>query len=165
MNGAPTKDLILLVADQNMLFSVRGLLSRPTALGIRTVEHDVYPHPHHDPGCLLEAHDFLRPFVRIYARALVVFDREGCGREQRTRDELEQIVENHLSRNGWGDHAAAIAIDPELENWVWSNSPQVDLALGWKGRHPSLSEWLVQDGFAQVRDKKPTRPKKLWRKP
>jgi hypothetical protein len=66
----------------------------------------------------LEAHDFLRPFVRSYARALVVFDREGCGQEQRPRDELEQIVEQHLARNGWDDHAAAIAIDPELENWV-----------------------------------------------
>ena len=164
MNGAPTKDLIILVADQDMLFGLTGLLSRPVSLGIRAITHDVYPHPYHDPACLLEAHDFLRPFARIYARALVVFDREGCGQEQRTRDELEQIVENHLSRNGWDDHAAAIAIDPELENWVWSNSPQVDLALGWKGRQPSLSEWLVQEGFAQIRYNKPARPKEAMEK-
>jgi hypothetical protein len=164
MSGVPTKDLIVLVADQDMLFSLRGLLSRPGSLGIRAVEYDVYPHPHHDPACLLEAHDFLRPFVRSYVHALVVFDREGCGQEHRTRDELEQIVEKHLTRNGWDDHAAAIAIDPELENWVWSNSPHVDLALGWKGRQPSLSEWLVQDGFVQVRYNKPARPKEAMEK-
>jgi hypothetical protein len=164
MSGAPTKDLIVLVADQDMLFSLRGLLSRPASLGIRAVEYDVYPHPHHDPACLLEAHDFLRPFVRSYARALVVFDREGCGQEQKPRDELERIVEMHLARNGWDVRAAAIAIDPELENWVWSNSPQVDLALGWRGRQPSLWEWLVHDGFTQVRYQKPTRPKEAMEK-
>ena len=164
MNGAPTKDLIVLVADQDMLFSLRGLLSRPASLGFRAVEYDVYPHPHHDPACLVEAHNFLRPFVRTYARALVVFDRLGCGQEQRSREELEQIVENHLARNGWDVRAAAIAIDPELENWVWSDSPQVDIALGWKGRHPDLREWLVQDGFIQERNTKPTRPKEAMDK-
>ena len=164
MNDAQTKDLIVLVADQDMLFSLRGLISRPASLGIRAVEYDVYPHPHHDPACLLEAHDFLRPFARSYAHALVVFDREGCGQEQRSREELERMVETHLARNGWDDHAAAIAIDPELENWVWRNSPQVDLALGWKGRQPTLSEWLVQDGFVRVRYNKPTRPKEAMEK-
>lgn len=164
MNGAPTKDLIVLVADQDMLFSVKGLLSRPASLGIRAVAYDIYPHPHHDPGCLLEAHNFLRSFLRSHARALVVFDRQGCGHEQRPRDELEQVVETHLAQNGWNDRAAAIVIDPELENWVWSNSIHVDIALGWRGRQPSLWEWLVEDGFALKRHTKPDRPKEAMEK-
>jgi hypothetical protein len=40
----------------------------------------------------------------------------------------------------------------------------VELALGWKGRQPSLSEWLVQDGFAPVRYSKPTQPKEAMEK-
>jgi hypothetical protein len=164
MTGVATKDLIVLVADQDMLFSVRGLLSRPTALGTRPIAHDIYPHPYHDPACLLEAHNFLRPFIGSYARALVVFDREGCGQDQKPRDELERIVERRLAQNGWDDHAAAVAIDPELENWVWSNSPRVELVLGWKGMQPSLSEWLIQDGFAQERCHKPARPKEAMEK-
>ena len=55
------KDLILLVADKNMEASLRGLLSRFQSRRFRQVAFDLYVHPERDPGCLLRAHDFLRP--------------------------------------------------------------------------------------------------------
>jgi hypothetical protein len=53
MSPAPRrKDLVVLAADKNTEFTVRGLLdSRTAALGIRRVVFDVYPHPERDPGC------------------------------------------------------------------------------------------------------------------
>jgi hypothetical protein len=90
----------------------------------------------------------------------VIFDREGCGRQQLGRELLETEVEQRLAASGWGDRAAAVAIDPELEIWVWSDSPEVDAALGWSGRDPSLSNWLVAEGFRNANERKPREPKR-----
>jgi hypothetical protein len=95
---------------------------------------------------------------------LVVFDREGCGEQNRRADELEQLVEEKLSRSGWSDRAAAIVLDPELEIWVWSESPYVDPILGWQGRTPNLRHWLRQQGLLGERDVKPLRPKEAMEK-
>src|SRR5262245_25609298 len=97
------KDLILLVADKNMEASLKGLLSRFQALGFRRVVFDLHVHPDRDPGCLLRGHDFLRPFVSRYERALVLLDRSGCGREAAERSVLESQLEEKLGQAGWGD--------------------------------------------------------------
>lgn len=40
------KDLIVLVADKDMEHALKGLLARPAALGIRSVNADILVHPH-----------------------------------------------------------------------------------------------------------------------
>ena len=45
------KDLVVLAADKDMEYALKGLLSRPQALGIRTIEADIRVHPGHDPAC------------------------------------------------------------------------------------------------------------------
>lgn len=152
-------DLVVLVADKDMEVTVRGLLARSQALAIRTIAVDVYRHPQRDPGCRLRSADFLRSFSRQYRYALVMFDHEGCGGGEATRQELESAVEERRSATGWQDRAAAIAFDPELENWVWSDSPEVIRVLGWDSVTPSLTMWLENEGFWQRGDVKPRRPK------
>ena len=152
-------DLIVLVADKNMASAVEGLLSRPEALGISAIQRDVYTHPERDPGCLRKSADFLKPFTSGYAHALVLLDRDGCGMDQLSRRELEQQVETQLDSGGWGDRAAAIVIDPELEAWVWSDSPEVSSVLGWGVRTPDLRTWLHEQGFPCDGMQKPVRPK------
>jgi hypothetical protein len=160
MNGCTYEsDLVVLTADKNMKFALEGLLNRPQVLGIRPVAADFFIHPERDPGCLLRADAFLRPFVRRFAHAIVMFDREGCGKEDKTRDELEHQVASALSRSGWADRAAAIVIDPELENWVFSDSPEVDRALGWSGNNPPLHTWLVDQNYLAAGEIKPAHPK------
>lgn len=153
------QDLVLLVADKDTEMSVRGILARRETLGIRSVRYSVYVHPEHDPGCRLRAHQFLRSFVNLYHHALVIFDREGCGRDAASRDELESDLEMRLNKSGWGDRAAVVVADPELEAWVWSDSPHVDEVLGWMGRNPNLRLWLQQRGFLLANQLKPARPK------
>ena len=49
------KDLVVLVADQDIEFCLKGLLSRHKSLNPRklsTQYYDVYRHPGKDPGCL-----------------------------------------------------------------------------------------------------------------
>lgn len=158
------KDLVILVADRNMEYTMKGLLSRPRALKIREITYDIFGHPQHDSGCLLYGCDFLRPFVNQYNHALIMLDHEGCGQEQQIRTALEEGIEKQLSSSGWNDRAVAIVIEPELENWVWSDSPHVDSILGWAGRQPDLKIWLNIQGFLNEGQSKPIHPKKAMAK-
>jgi hypothetical protein len=153
------KDLVVLVADKDAEQAVRGLLGRTESLRIRPLVADVFVHPERDPGCRARGVDFLRAFGRQYRHALIVFDREGCGWEDRPRESVEAEIEDGLSRTGWTGRSAVIALDPELEIWVWSDSPQVDSVLSWTGRQPPLRAWLEQRGFLVPGAAKPARPK------
>jgi hypothetical protein len=150
-------DLILLVADKNIEFAMRGTLARHQALNIRSPRFVIYVHPERDPGCLRKANTFLRPHGSAYQHALVVFDRSGCGKDDLPRAALEREVEQALTNAGWAARACAIVVDPELENWVWGDSPRVDQVLGWAGRLP-LRAWLRQNGYCAAMEK-PARPK------
>jgi hypothetical protein len=158
-DSEPLKDLVVLVADKNMEFAIRGVLERPEALGIDKINFAIYPHPKRDPGCLNDGHVFLSSFVNEYKNALIVFDLEGCGKEKRGRKKLEKEMEERLEDAGWGNRAAAIVIDPELEIWVWSDSPEVDKALGWGKKSPGLRSWLKEEGFIEKSSLKPFPPK------
>lgn len=154
------KDLVVLVADKDMEYALRGLLERPQDLGIQAIEYDLFVHPRHDPGCLRESQDFLRPWSKTYHCALVMFDREGCGQEQESPHELADRVKEQLERNGWS-YCEAVVLAPELEVWVWSNSPHVEDCLGWANREPSLRAWLATNGHWPVDVPKPPQPKKV----
>lgn len=73
---------------------------------------------------------------------------------------LEQEVERRLSSSGWEDRAAAVVIDPELEIWVWNDSPHVEAVLGWDTGTSSLRDWLRQKGWLAEGTSKPTQPKR-----
>lgn len=156
----PVKDLVLLAADDDILATCRGLLNhRHKAMGIRPVTTDFFVHPDHDPGCLRKSEDFLRPLIRHFLHAVVIFDHKGCGKEERSVTELEEELTVRLSMSGWENRAAVVVIDPELESWVFSDSPEVDGVLGWTGRMPSLRKWLEAEGYINQGQRKPPCPK------
>jgi len=153
-------DLVVLVADDNYSAAVIGFLGRCASLGIRDVRFTIYVHPWHDPGCLRNGHELLRLHQRKSSHALVMFDRLGCGQEGRAREELERAVEERLRTSGWGGRGAAICVDPELECWVWSASPRVGAALGWRSHQPELRSWLQGRGLWTAGRAKPDDPKR-----
>ncbi|MBM4284648.1 MAG: hypothetical protein FJ128_05295 [Deltaproteobacteria bacterium] len=153
------KDIVFLVADKNIKFSINGILLRHDSLEIPQLKTDIFIHPGNDSGCLHGSHDFLRTLINRYAYSMVVFDREGCGQEDNSRQAIETQVEDLLSRNGWNGRNSVIVIDPELENWVWSDSPHVEDKLGWRGKEPDLRTWLIERGLLLNRNSKPTKPK------
>ncbi len=154
------KDLVILAADNTIEAAMRGILSRPRALQIRDVSVDYYSHPEHDPGCFQKGDEFLQFATGQAHHALVIMDYEGSGQERSmSRSEMETDLEHRLNQKGWQGRAAAIIIAPELENWVWSDSPHVDHITGWAGRSPSLRTWLLQQGWLPSLGSKPERPK------
>jgi hypothetical protein len=155
------KDLVVLTADKDALLGI-GALLQPTRLGIREITFECRAHPKHDSGVIQSAHDFLRPFLRYYEYAVVVFDLEGCGRENRGRTRVEQEMETQLAANGWEGRCAAVVIEPELEAWLWDASLRVGRLLKWD-RGP-LKEWLLRNEYlASDAALKPARPKEAFR--
>lgn len=104
--------------------------------------------------------DLVRPFLRTHSHALVVFDKEGSGREGEDRSAIERDIEQRLSKQGWANRAAVIVMDPELEAWFWSTSPHVAVELGFGGLH-EVRDFLRAGGWIQASAAamKPARPK------
>lgn len=154
-------DLVILVPDRNTEAAIKGILGRSRSLGIRNITFEVFVHPERDPGCYnRRSHDFLRSMAGRYAHALVVFDKAGCGQESQERISIERNVEDNLRASGWGDRAAALVIDAELEAWVWTDSTHVPECLGWQGHMEDLRKWLDAKGLWPARSVKPPDPKR-----
>lgn len=151
------KDLIVLVADRNMEHALRGLIGRHRSIGIRPITFDIRIHPERDSGCRTGGIEFLTAFRNQYDHAILMFDFEGSGADKAKQVSLSTELERDMEA-AWGTKAAVVVIVPELDVWVWSDSPNVDKALSWAGRSPALRDWVVTSGF-QVSNGKPTRPK------
>ncbi len=154
-----SRDLVVSVADKDMKATVLGILGQPKRLGIRPVSIDVVVNTERDPGSRVRSHLLLRSYATTHAYALVVFDHQGCGREQASPEDLEVEVERLMASTGWAERSATVVIAPELENWVWSQSPHVASVLGWSGRQPTIDEWLRSEGRLGSNGTKPVDPK------
>lgn len=157
-------DLVVLVADADQREAIGAILDRRTdSVGMRTIRYKPLKHPHRDPGCLRECADVLHTFLDDAHHALVIFDLEGCGRDDLSARDVEEEVRRKLGASGWNDRADAVVIDPEIERWVWSESPHVPQILGWKGTAADLRSWLASRGAWPASDPKPPRPKEALR--
>lgn len=121
------KDLVVVVPDSNTEQTLYGLLERHKALQIRHIEYRILVHSERDPGVLQRGASLLAEIdaLNAFRYALLIFDREGCGREMLTSSELEQQVQQQLDASGWQERSAVVVIAPELESWVFSTSPHV----------------------------------------
>ena len=159
MSGpAGAKDLFVLAADQDLANALEGLFARPGHLSMRNIDFDIERHPNRDSGCRTDAVEYLRPFLRSYRHALVVFDHHGCGSSD-SREAIQQDIGQNLMRNGWEDRARVIVIEPELEVWVWADSPEVSQVLGWGSRYRELRRWLASENMWPAGRPKPHDPK------
>jgi len=153
-------DLVVLVPGKDEEQALTGLLtSRTGSLSIRQPAFRILRHPRRDNGCYREADQVLQPLQAQARHALVVFDHEGSGQEGVAPHDLAAEVKGRLTRSGWGDRCEAVVIVPELEAWVWSESPHLGKTLGWSGRKPNLREWLRERGSWPAGKAKPPRPK------
>ena len=154
-------DVVVLVPDADWEQAVSALLSRPCALGIRGLSFQVVRHPQRDPGVRTAAAGLLRPFQGRARFALVCLDLEGSGHPGPPED-LAQGIEEMLKPE-WGDRCAAVVVDPELERWIWADSPHVARSLGWQGTMGELRTELEGRGRWPASAQKPLRPKETMR--
>ncbi len=159
------KDLVILAADKDMKVTLSALLKRTQALRIRPITYDVWNYPNHDSACVSEGVAYLNGFQGRYSHALLIFDYEGCGKEPRyTLAELADSLVRQFQEGPWKREARAIIINPELESWIWSDSPHVAEIIGWKDKTPALKTWLQTQGWLSAQlGAKPERPKEAFR--
>ena len=159
------KDIIVVVADSYQEKVIEALLPRiPVSSGTVEFNYDIIRNINNDSGSFNDSHELLRPYINEYRFAIVVFDYEGCGAEfTLTREQVEEEVEELLSKNGWVGRGVAIVVSPEIENWMWIDNPNVDRAIGWVGPQ-TLYEWGRTNGLIAHGDSKPLRPKETLEK-
>lgn len=162
-----TRPCVILVADSNMAAAFRGYFGRAQwhlSLGCDSFDFNtniggdlIVDEGGNDPGVYTKGHELLRPFQRSHERALVILDCEWEGSPG--KEAIEQHITANLVSSGWPhDNVKVIAIDPELENWLWQNNPNVAAVLNYRG-HPPLRQWLEQNGWWPQGAVKPPRPK------
>ena len=156
------KDLVILAADKDLEYALKGLLARPEALGIRPVDADIFVEPEHDPACALRGVDFLGNLSAQYGHGLLIFDHKGSGREAMTPQDLQTSLNKAFAGSVWGERARAVVLSPELEAWIWSDSPHVDAVAGWRYRDPKLRLWLIEQNYLRESEAKPKRPKEAF---
>lgn len=158
---------VILVADSNMAAAFRGYLTRDQwhrSLGCAPFAFDadigrdlLVDEGGNDPGVYTRAHELLRPYQHSHQRALVALDCEWDGSPGRSTI-VEEITAN-LVASGWRENAIkVIAIEPELENWLWQDNPLVATAFRYRGQ-PALRVLLEQQGLWPAGHVKPPRPK------
>lgn len=159
------KDLLLLVPDICMEKTVQTLLEyRRESLRIRKLRFEFIRHPGRDGGVRAHAHNVLGPHHGEYNNAVVLFDYEGCGQDDAitTSGAIENSITDAIVRTGWKrDSVLVVVICPELEAWVWGDSPHIAQVLGWTGDDDAqdIKSHLIQNGFALDNRGKPNCPK------
>lgn len=152
-------DLVCLLADKSIEATIDSILRRPNALGIRTIEFETVVHPRRDPGCFHEAAELLAGYTSRARQALIVLDRAWMGAPSDSAADLLASLEEALDRVGPVDWAHAVVIDPELEAWVFSDSPHVSNALGWPTSTAEMRAALENEGLWASGHLKPSDPK------
>lgn len=166
------RDLFVVVADLDAENAIGTLLcDRQRALGIeldfsatQPPQGDLLRYVGRDAGCYRDAVDLLRVPQRTHTRAMLLFDRHGSGARSDCRETIESHVETSLCRSGWsGESVCAIAIEPELESWVWASSPRVADVLGWGTDGEQLRQFLNDQGLWGREALKPDDPKQAMK--
>ena len=159
------KPLLFLVADKNMEYALRGFFERDgwdRAVPCRRFEFDVDTDirvavGHNDPGLYARANELLRPFRGRYRRVVVMVDAEWEGSPG--AEAIRQRIREHIAAAGWPpEQGLALVFEPEMDVWLWSDSPHAAAAMGWS-QQGRLRSALRAAGLLDPGEHKPRRPK------
>ncbi len=161
------EDCIFLVADKQMESVFKGFLKERNnfhlSLGTRPFTCDIKAdRAGNDPGLYTRSHELLRPYYRTHQHAVVVLDSDWQGAPE--AEAIRTKIKGDLTSTGWHrGNIEVIVIDPELEIWLWQDSPHIANAFQFN-YHPysSLKSWLEDKGLWPPTQLKPVQPKKAF---
>lgn len=135
------KDLFLLTADADALAFMKSVLARPEALGIRPITIEFMRHPMKDAGVVKDGPETARLYKGKCAKALMLWDHHGSGHETRyPADKSAVLIQERLAGISWAGNSGAVALVPELEEWLWCAAPSV--AHYFAVAHDTLQSWM-----------------------
>ena len=159
------RDCVFLLADKNMEGAFTGFFMRDgfhLSLGIQHFTFDrtmdILVASGNDPDIYTRAHELLRSYRRTHRFAVVVLDNAWDGSPGVAT--IQHTIQENMRSSGWHrDRFEIIVIDPELEAWIWQDSPHVTSAFRFT-QHPSLRQWLGEQGLWDAEAAKPADPKR-----
>ena len=154
-----------------MQYALKGLFERQglhLSIGCRHFAFDLAKDSrkvaNHDPDVYKNAARYARPIQATHRHLVVMLDNDFDSSPGTVA--IRNEVSEDLIRSGWReDTFAVIVIDPELEVWLWQESPHVDDALAFdpvRFAAPSLRAWLADRALWLPDEKKPRDPKKAF---
>jgi phenylpyruvate tautomerase PptA (4-oxalocrotonate tautomerase family) len=162
------RDCVFFLADKTMRETFLGFLEREDRereLGCGNFSFDpaedlFFAAGQNDPGLNKRAAALLDVFLHSHKKAVVVLDCEWEGSPGQA-----QIIHNitrQLHESGWKpEDVIVIAIDPELEQWIWQDSPVLAEELRIDDSQ-GLKSVLNQRGLWPQEAAKPPSPKALF---
>ncbi len=162
------RDCVFFVADKTMRETFLGFFCRAdlrSQLGCGLFEFDpeedlFFAAGQNDPGLWKRADGLLKPFQRTHFRAVVALDCAWDGSPGQAG--IHDAISRQLVASGW-DQArfVVIAIDPELEEWIWQDSPILEKAVRHHGVI-TLRETLAARKLWPMGMSKPPNPKEVF---
>jgi hypothetical protein len=115
------KDLYVFTADADALAVIRSVLARPLAIGIRPVTFKVNRHTGRDPGMVRSGPELARMRVpkTAFEKLVLIWDHKGSGWEEKPPDRAREEIQIRLNQVTWEDRSEAVAVVPEIEEWLW----------------------------------------------
>ena len=126
------KDLFVLTADSDAQAFIRAILQRHQALQIRPITFEVRRLTGRDSGMVKEGPEIARAMVRKteYSRLILMWDHHGSGWDKRPLATAADRIQQRLDGVTWTDRSGAIAVEPELEEWLWTSPGSIMEQLG-----------------------------------
>ncbi len=152
------KDLLVVVPDKTWALVLDALLNRAEAIGVRPISWATATPPGLDSGVRVRGVGVAAAVSRIFRRALLVFDYEGCG-DTRQVGEIEEDLRKHLKHH-WQDRADVVIVTPEIEAWLWRAFPQIGKQIDLSAIE--VKQKLRAKDFMGASDTKPSRPKEAF---
>jgi len=162
------RDCVFFVADKTMRETFLGFLSREDrdeqlgcgAFTFDPAEDLFFAAGQNDCGLNKRADALLSAFLHSHQKVVVALDCEWDGSPGQVA--IIQNISTQLLGSGWAaDDVIVIAIEPELEQWIWQDSPvladelRMDAPQGLKAALSARGLW-PQDAA------KPPSPKELF---
>jgi hypothetical protein len=151
------KDLVVMVADKNAQFALKGVLNRPEAMGTRRIQFEFRVHPGRDGGVRKSGPEMLALERSRFTHGLLVLDFEGSGTSLANAIDLEAELDARLQPR-WSDQAKAVVIEPEVDVWMWGSDNVLRDSFHWEGPR-RIRDWLRDRGYQFNDGEKPERPK------
>jgi hypothetical protein len=115
------KDLFVFIADADALAVIGSVLARPLAIGIPRVTFKVDRHTGRDPGMVKNGPELVRMEVSKteFEKLILIWDHQGSGWENESADRAQEKTRTRLAQVTWENRSEAVAVVPEIEEWLW----------------------------------------------
>ncbi len=159
------RECLFFVADKNMKYALQGFFGRDGfhySLGCAPFALDTnrdirVAAGQNDPGLYTRANLLIQPFRPDYRKVAIILDAKWDGSPGKAA--IVEKINDHIRSAGWeGKDGLAIVVEPEVDNWLWTDTPHTASILGWPNIN-KLRQWLANEGDWPRDAPKPFRPK------